>query len=398
MKPKKDNVTYINDFNKKINKKKLIIAGILGAIILIWLICFIIYAFNAQFRMFCDIYIFRKEIDENNATQVKISDINVSNVFAFSNYIAVIKDNVMTKYNSAGNEESTLKIEITKPLIDTNGNYAAIAEKLGQKIYLVKNNEIVWENTLSGNISTVDVNENGYVSVILSGTSYKSVIILYDENGNELFKTYLSNTIAISSEISSDNKYLSFAEVNTSGTLIQSNIKIISIEKAKQMPADAVIYTYKANENSLVTNIKYHKNRLVCMYEDSIQKIENNENKEVTLLKENNKKITFADINLFDTALKIVENNEGLFNTKTEVQLINTSSLKSSVYNVEGAVKSVNCYGNRISINLGAEVHFIDSNGWLIKKYVSTQEIRGIAMNNKIAGIIYKNKIDIINL
>lgn len=86
-----------------------------------------------------------------------------------------------------------------------------IAEKLGQKIYLVKNNEIVWENTLSGNISTVDVNENGYVSVILSGTSYKSVIILYDENGNELFKTYLSNTIAISSEISSDNKYLSFA-------------------------------------------------------------------------------------------------------------------------------------------------------------------------------------------
>lgn len=276
MKPKKDNVTYINDFNKKINKKKLIIAGILGAIILIWLICFIIYAFNAQFRMFCDIYIFRKEIEENNATQVKISDINVSNVFAFSNYIAVIKDNVMTKYNSAGNEESTLKIEITKPLIDTNGNYAAIAEKLGQKIYLVKNNEIVWENTLSGNISTVDVNENGYVSVILSGTSYKSVIILYDENGNELFKTYLSNTIAISSEISSDNKYLSFAEVNTSGTLIQSNIKIISIEKAKQTPSDAVIYTYKANENSLVTNIKYHKNRLVCMYEDSIQEIDNN--------------------------------------------------------------------------------------------------------------------------
>ena len=33
----------------------------------------------------------------------------------------------------------------------------------------------------------------------------------------ELFKTYLSSTVAVDSSISEDNKYMSFGEVNTSG-------------------------------------------------------------------------------------------------------------------------------------------------------------------------------------
>ena len=398
MKQKKDNVTYIESFNKKINKKKLIIAGIIGLLILIGIICFIVYAANEQFRVFCDTYIFRKEIEEDNLSKIEIEDINSSNVFAYSNYIAIIKDNVLTKYNSSGSAESTIKIEVTKPLIQTSGNYAIIAEEAGQKIYLIKNDDIVWQKTLEGNVSKVNVNSNGYVSIILSGTSYKSVIILYDEKGSELFKTYLASTVAIASDISNDNKYLSFAEVNTSGTLIQSNIKIISIEKAKQTSLDSIIYTYKADENSLIINIKYQKNKLVCMFDDTIQVIENDQNKQITDLKENNKKITFSDIGLYEFAVRTIEEKNGLFNIKTAVELINTASLKNNIYNLNGSVKELYCYGDRIGINLGSEVHFIDTNGWLVKKYISTQEIRGIVMNDRIAGIIYKNKIELINL
>lgn len=398
MKLKKDNITYISNFNKQLNKKKLAITISIGVLVIIGIVCFIIYTVNEQFRIFCDTYVFRKEIEENNLSKISIEEINPTNVFAYSNYIAVIKDNILTEYNSSGKEEKKLKIEITKPLIATSDSYSVIAENMGKKIYLIKNSEIVWEKEVAGNISKVSVNNSGYASIILSGTSHKSVIILYDDNGNELFKTYLASTIAIDSDISEDNKYLSFAEVNTAGTLIQSNIKIISIEKAKQTPLDSVIYTYRANENSLAVDLKYQKNKLVCMFEDGISIIENENSKQIVALKENNKKITFGDIRLYDFAIRTVENNNGLFSTKTAVELINTSNLKTNVYNINSSVKELCCYGNRIGINLGSEVHFIDTNGWLVKKYISTQEIRGIVMNNRIAGIIYKNKIEIINL
>ena len=398
IKKDKDNVTYLENYGKKLNKKKLLIVGIVGIIVLILIIGFIVYSANEQFRIFCDTYILRKEIEEDNLSKIEIDDVNVSNVFAYSNYIAIIKDNVLTKYNTSGNEESQIKMEITKPLIVTNESYAIIAEQAGQKAYLIKNSDIVWEKTLEGNIAKVNVNSNGYVSIILSGTSYKSVIILYDEKGNELFKTYLSSTIAVDSDISIDNKYLSFAEVNTAGTLIQSNIKIISVEKAKQSPSDSIIYTYKANENSLIVDIKYQKNKLVCMYDDAICVIENKENKQIASLNETGKKITFCDIGLYDFAVRTVEESNGLFSTKTAVELINTSSLKNNVYNLTGSIKELYCYGDRLGVNLGSEVHFIDINGWLVKKYISSQEIRGIVMNNKIAGIIYKNKIEIVNL
>lgn len=53
----------------------------------------------------------------------------------------------------------------------------------------------MWETEVEGNVSKIDVNENGYVSIILKGTTYKSVIVVYDAKGNELFKTYLSKRV-----------------------------------------------------------------------------------------------------------------------------------------------------------------------------------------------------------
>jgi len=38
------------------------------------------------------------------------------------------------------------------------------------------------------------------------------------------------------------------------------------------------------------------------------------------------------------------------------------------------------------------------SAGWLKKKYSSNQEIKNIVLGNNLAGIVYKNKIEIIDL
>ena len=55
-------------------------------------------------------------------------------------------------------------------------------------------------------------------------------------------------------------------------------------------------------------------------------------------------------------------------------------------------------YGDIISMNLGTEVEFVNTSGWLVKRYIANQEITNIVVSDSIAGIIYKDKIEIINL
>ena len=115
----------------------------------------------------------------------------------YDKYIAVLNKKTLYTYNSSGQNVAENDINISSPIFANKNKFLAIAENNGSKLYLMSGTNIVWQNTLEGKISKISINKNGYVSVIVSGTSYKSVIILMDPKGKELFKTYLSSNIAI---------------------------------------------------------------------------------------------------------------------------------------------------------------------------------------------------------
>ena len=51
-----------------------------------------------------------------------------------------------------------------------------------------------------------------------------------------------------------------------------------------------------------------------------------------------------------------------------------------------------------MAINFGTELHIIDKNGILLKKYISETEINDIVMTDSLVGVIYRDRIQIINL
>lgn len=398
---KKDiNLLYFNqDEVKTINKKKIIGVGILLVIICLIIVIYLVYAANENFRAFMDANILNKSIEQDNLKSITLENYDNSNIFAYSKYIAILKDNTLTTYNSSGKIEAENNIQITNPITTSNGKYLIIAEQDSSKIYLLKDNNIRWEKTLEGNISRISVNSSGYSTIILKGTAYKSVVLLLDDSGNEMFKYYMSSTIAVDASISEDNKYVGIAEVNTSGTLIQSNIKILSIAKAKENPTEAIVYTYNAPLNSLVLNIKYqNKNKLVCEYDNEIHVIKDNVDTKITDINTDQEKITYYSIELDNNIVKNVEENASLFATNTAIKIINSTTQKENTYKFEGVIKEMYCCGSKIALNLGSEIHFVDTNGWLIKKYTSNQEVRKIVISNEVAGIIYRNKIELIKL
>lgn len=257
------------------------------------------------------------------------------------------------------------------------------------------NGKIQWENKVEGNIKQININKNGEVSVITEGTSYKSVIITFDKTGKELFKTYLASTIAVATDISIDGKYLAIAEVSIGGAVVESSVKIIEIEKATQGDTtNSVIYKYNADSNKIITNIKYQeKGQLVCMYDNEIHII-NEETDNIIL--EFSKNTQIADINLRSYILKAEEISTGLFSASTDITLKNIITETETTYTIDSVVRDIVCYDQISAINLGTEVHFINLNGWLEKKYTSTQEIRDIVLGTSIAGIVYRDRIKII--
>ena len=379
------------------NKKKVFKFIVILLFAILFVAFAILYSNNDNCRKFFDKYIFRKEVNSENLPYIGVDSSKSINAFAYNKYILILEQNQLKMYNKNGNQEHVLDVEISNPIFEANNDYLCIAEKGGQKIYVISNKNIVWQKEIEGNISSININKNGYVSVTISGTSYKSVVQIFDDKGNYLFKNYLAETNVIDTDISNDNKYLAIAEANFSGIVVQSNIKIISIEDAQKNSAESIKYTHIAQPDNLIINIKYNnKNELVCMYDKHIDLLK--EGQTTQIIDFNNENILFADINLLNKSIKIVRKNENILDSQIEMQIINSNNKEINTYKIDTTPRRVYVQDDMIALNLGTRVLFINENGWLVKEYISNEEVQRILLADGIAGVICKGKIKIVPL
>lgn len=385
--------------NGVLNKKKFIIFIILVVIIMLTAIFSIIYVCNSKFRNWADMHILMKIVTEGNLASIDIDSNENISIYTYDKYVALLRDNKLEIYNSSAKQIESLDITINDPLFTSNGKYVVIAENGKQKIYLISGTKILWNTDVDGTISRIDVNENGYVSIVCTGTTYKSVIVVFDQNGNELFKQYIPNNTVIDSVISSDNKYLSFAEIDTSGTLIKSIVKTISIKDAQSASENVIVYTYEMPTNSLAINLKYQGSKnLICMCDDGINLLSDGNIQKLMSIKEDGKNYTFAGIDLINNIYQIEEISDGISNQSSEIKLINTGTKKVNNYAISSIAKGTASAGDNIAINLGTEIYFISTKGWLKKKYIATEEVRNVIVSDRVATIVFRDKIEILVL
>ena len=132
------------------------------------------------------------------------------------------------------------------------------------------------------------------------------------------------------------------------------------------------------------------------MYTDTINIIENGQ--ESVIFDNKDKKITAQSINLKNHFATIQEESSGIFSANSVINIINVDSRNTQQYTVETSVKEMYTKGDIIALNLGTEVEFINTSGWLVKRYVAHQEVSNVTVSDNIAGIIYRDKVEIINL
>ena len=374
---------------KKIAKISLIVIFIVAIITLV-----VLYIIRQDFRRWVDITILRKDITTSDIASIDLTANKNNQIYCYGKNICILNDKNLKIYNPSGEEETDISVDINTAVFDSNGKYLAIAEKNGQNLCTIFDKTFLWKQQVDGEILHISINKNGYVAVVTTDTTYKSIITLYDQNGKSVLKNYLSSSRVVDVSISNDNKYVAFAELDTMVALIQSNIKIISVDKALENAEEAIVYTYNADTSEMIVNINYQdKGVLACHLDDSI-KVINSDNIEEKLKIDKN--CTFSSCDLNNSFAYINEQNSGIFNSKSVLNITNTLNGQNKIYNLSEVIKEMYAYNNIIGVNVGAEIYFINTNGMLIKKYTSKQEIANVILSDELGIIIYKDKIEII--
>lgn len=380
-------------------KSRIIKLTILIIFILIIITSFILVCFyfnNVNFRKWCDENVVNKEISQSKVKSIAISKDENVQVFAYDKYICVLRKKTLEFYNRIGTKENAIEIDITNAQFSSAGRYLAISEKNGRKFYLISGKEKIYENEIEGNITKINVNRNGYISVVISNTSYKSVVDVFDKTGKEIFRTNLRTARVVDISISQDSQYLAIAEVDLSGIIIKSSIQIVSIELAQTNTENAFVYKYDAPTGKLIMKIKYQeKNNLICMYNDSIDIFTENENKE--FIKYEEKKLAYVTIDLNNRIALIEENSSGEYTSDINMKILNPRNNKMKQYMTSNVAKAILNSENKIAINFGTELHIVNTNGILVKKYKSNSEINNVVMTDNLAAIVYSDNIAIIN-
>ena len=379
----------------KLKKLALFIGFIIIIIAIVSMI--IVYMYNLDFRKWCDENILRKEILPKDTRSIELEGDENTQIYAYDKYICTFRKKTLQFYNKVGTKVEEINLDINKAVFASAGRYMAICEENGQKFYLICGKEKIFENEVGGNITQIKVSRSGYVSVVMTNASYKSIVDVYDKKGKQIFKKNLVTSRVADISMSQDSKYLAIAQIDISGILIKSSVQVISVELAQENPSESILYEYKAQTDKLILNIKYQEqNKLLCMYNDSIEVIENQQSTEI--LNFNDNKLAFMSINLNDKIAVLEEISTGGYTSDTHINLIDTSTLKKRQYIIKDVAESIETDEGKIAINCGTNLYILNSSGILLKKYVSDKEINNIVMTDSLVGVIYRDRIQIIVL
>ncbi len=378
----------------KISKKQvirtiLIILGILLVIILG------LYVGDEKSRYWIEKNILGTSIEEEDLPKIEYEQDKNIKVIAYQDYVATILENQLKIYNKNGKLETEISINVTNPIFATNKKYLLIGDLEKNNLYMIYKNTLQWEKKLDDEITSLTITENGAVGVILTNKTYKSIISVYNITGTEVFKIYLSTTHANKMTISNDMKFMSFIEFNFSGTTTESKVKTVDVSKVKNSATDAIIHTYLPENDEVIVNIKYYKDKLIVSTDNAAYLYQNGNKNEIYRFNDRTK---FADINLDGKICVVEESPKSIMNNDFEIKIIDPDTKKENINQLKSTIKNINCYGDIIIAETGNEAKIINKLGWLIKTFKTSRNIKQISMAQNVVAIIYKSKIEILSI
>lgn len=325
--------------------------------------------------------------------------LNVENISQVESgkLLLVLDNNNLALYD---NEIKYSENLVTTGLITNFSNdYMVTVSKDTNAIYLFKEYELLWKNNFNWNIMNVSVNKNGYVTVIYSQSGYKSSIKIFKPSGEEMFTTYLASTYALDAEMSNDNKMLYIAEIDTEGIKLKSNIKVIEITNIEPgITSTPKVETILTRTDTLITDIEYSDiNKLHVLMDSEIVGIDTeNQVNDIGLYEPKNTLFAVVGNSKYPTIIE--KKSTGIFTNETNLKIYKEDEIIE--VNIDKTPQNVDVLNDKIALNLGDEVLFLNTNGDVEKRYELEKQLVSVKLyeDGKKAALIFRDKIELLKI
>ncbi len=255
-----------------------------------------------------------------------------------------------------------MELDINEAVFTTSGRYMAICEENGQKFYLICGKEKLFESEIEGNITQIKVSRNGYVSIVISNTSYKSIVDVFDKTGKEI--EIDTNTII---ESTKNSKYFIKIEQNEEQeiySILNSNLEKITTKNYKYVEYLQDKYFIAISEEGKSGIIDEQENVIIEFKYDLIQTIKGkniiqarNFESDMTEIYTNelNKILEIKNINI-----QILDDYSKIYNEEEEYYLDNNGNKIEDEEKLEEIKKSnaILRIGNFKRVTYGVEQYY----------------------------------------
>ena len=124
--------------------------------------------------------------------------------------------------------------------------------------------------------------------------------------------------------ISTDNSYLAIGEIDYSGTILKSNVRIMSIDSAE------LVYNYSNDNQNIIINIKYYdKENATCVYTNSVVTISPSNGNKIYDITEST---CFVDNQMTGNLIVLEKQSSGLFSYEYNLKIKLLSSNNENLY------------------------------------------------------------------
>jgi len=168
-----------------------------------------------------------KTLADTKETEFVIGYGKHNNLVCVGELVVFDNDGYLEWRNQKGEVVYKNDTKMDSPLIRANHDYLVVAESNGNRFEVYNNQRLVWRGVVGGSILNVDINENGYVSVIRKYTGYKSAIEVFDKIGNKLFYALRASNMIINAIVLSDNKTTLLNSINSNGCALETVVEYL---------------------------------------------------------------------------------------------------------------------------------------------------------------------------
>ncbi|MGE4283266.1 MAG: DUF5711 family protein [Clostridia bacterium] len=298
----------------------------------------------------------------------------------------VYKDNILLcnkngvkAIKKSGEEEWSITMNLSDPLIQANDKYILIADKGGREVNIVTNYSVVCTKQTEEPVMMARINDTGYFVIVTEEKGYKGKISVYSPSGQEIYKWHSVENYIIDVDVSNDGKKLAVSTIDISKGTVSAGLTFFNLTEERP-------YAGMVIEGTLISTIKFYKdnsliaigdNQMIGFSSQGVQKW--------------NVNYADKDLHIYDLdrdgiiALGLVEKKGGSFlNGDSIIEIYDFDGQKKGSYQVSGEIRYMDVQDNLIALNKKRDICVITPQGNEIAKAVSGKDIRDIVLfNNK---------------